>query len=350
MPTIYDVAKLAGVSPKTVSRVINADAPVGISTRERVESAIHDLGYRPSKAARMMRSNRSGLVGLITGAISQIPDTNEPRGLPDLFLIQGIQKVMAEHDLILTIADTGGDYDRVPRLIEAFLEHRVEGLIYVADHHQQVNLDVYKADVPVLLVNCYDDKQTPSILPDDIAGQRDLVERLIAHGHRRIAFLGLDQNTAAGALRLEGYRQAMQGAGLPIDTSWVQQGHSRQASDLNAYLDNALSQVLPSKPSVICCGNDEMALRVYGLLRTQGIRVPEEVSVAGYDNYKAIAETLYPTLTTVELPYVDMGRLAGQQLVDMIEGRTGPTDSPRLVAGPVVWRSSVTSLASSTIQ
>ena len=95
MATIYDVAKIAGVSPKTVSRVLNGDAPVGEKTREAVEKAILELGYVPSNAARMMRSSRSGLIGLITGAISTTSDGNDPKGLPDLLIVQGIQSVMS---------------------------------------------------------------------------------------------------------------------------------------------------------------------------------------------------------------------------------------------------------------
>ena len=93
-------------------------------------------------------------------------------------------------------------------------------------------------------------------------------------------------------------------------------------------------------------GNDEMALRVYGLLRSRGRRVPEDMSVAGFDNYRTIAETLYPPLTTVDLPYQEMGRRAAQRLLNMIEGKAPEQNSPELVAGPVCWRSSVTALNS----
>ena len=177
MATIYDVARVAKVSPKTVSRVLNGDAPVGRETRVAVEAAIAQLGYVPSNAARMMRSNRSGLVGLITGAISTTQEPTQPAGLPDLFIVQGIQQAMAQSGMTLMIADTGGQLDKAAPLIQTFLCHRVEGLIYVAEYHQHVALP----------------------------------------------------------------------------------------------------------------------------------RVPDEISVAGYDNYRVIAETLYPPLTTVDLPYAAMG-------------------------------------------
>jgi len=100
---------------------------------------------------------------------------------------------------------------------------------------------------------------------------------------------------------------------------------------------------------VVCCGNDEMALRVYGLLRSRGVRVPEDISVAGFDNYRVIAETLFPPLTTVELPYFAMGEAAATRLLSMIEGVVGAPANPMLVSGDVCWRSSVTALSSVSI-
>jgi len=117
-------------------------------------------------------------------------------------------------------------------------------------------------------------------------------------------------------------------------------------SDAIAWLTEALEHLLTldQPPSVICCGNDEMAMRVYGLLRSRGLRVPEDISVAGYDDHRSIAEMLHPHLTTVELPYIDMGRHTAARLLDMIGGDVPASDDPLLVQGPVVWRSSVTAL------
>jgi len=187
--TISDVAKASGVSFKTVSRVINGDAPVGAETRSRVEAAIAELGYVPSNAARMMRSNRSGMIGLITGALSQNLEPTEPTGLPDLYIVQGVQQGLADSGKTLMIADTGGVSERVDGLVQTFLQHRVEALIYIADYHKQISLDVRKVSQPVVLVNCFDDLGTPSIVPDDERCQFDLVMDLIQSGHQRIAYL-----------------------------------------------------------------------------------------------------------------------------------------------------------------
>jgi LacI family transcriptional regulator len=351
LATIYDVASLAKVSAKTVSRVLNGDAPVAKETREAVEAAMAQLGFVPSYAARMMRSNKSGLIGLITGAISMSPEPTQPAGLPELFIVQGIQKALANSGMTLMIADTGGAVEKAAPLINTFLRHRVEGLIYVAEYHQKVTLPVISDGTPMVLANCYDDHGTPAVLPDDRRGQHDLVARLITAGHRRIGYLTLRPEIAAGPLRLDGYRGALAEAGLPYDAALVEncdlEGRDGETQLLWDSIDRMLR--LPNPPTVFCCGNDKMALRVYGILRSMGRKVPSEVSVAGYDNYRAIAETLYPPLTTVDLPYAAMGVRAAQRLLALISGEAREEKGPTMVAGPVYWRSSVTELAPTNI-
>ena len=345
MSTIYDVAKVARVSPKTVSRVLNGDGPVGRETRAAVERAIAELGYVPSSAARTMRSNRSGLVGLVTGAISLNPEQPSLSGLPDLFVVQGVQKALEEASLTLMIADTGGKAARVPDLMRTFVQHRVEGIIHVADYHKEVTLPPLAGTTNLVLANCYDDRGTPSVVPDDRAGQRDLVARVIAAGHRRIAYLTLDRALDATRLRTQGYTDALRDAGLPFDPALVVQADvappdpDAEVRLLAAAIDRVLS--LPDPPTVLCLGNDRMAVRAYGMLRSRGLEIPQDISVAGYDDYRAIAQSLFPRLTTAELPYAKIGRRAADILLSRIEGAAdGPT--PReAVAGGVVWRESV---------
>ncbi len=345
MATIYDVAKAAGVSAKTVSRVLNGDGPVGRETRETVESAMASLGYVPSNAARMMRSNKSGLIGVITRAVSTAKElTTRPAGLPDLFILQGVQQVISQSGMTLMIADTDARQDRVAPLIQTFLQHRVEGLIYIAEYHMRVEMPRLPAGTRLVLANCYDEAGTPSILPDDQRGQHDLVARVIAAGHRRIAYLTLRGNIAATPLRTAGYRAALAGAGIPYDPVLVQECDLLDDEGETQLLWDTISRMmrLPDPPTNLCCGTDKMALKVYGILRSQGIRLPEDISITGYDNYRVIAETLYPPLTTVELPYAAIGVRAAQCLLAMISGETPERSGPTLVSGPVYWRDSVT--------
>lgn len=352
MATIYDVAKAAGVSAKTVSRVLNGDGPVGREKREAIEVAMADLGYVPSNAARMMRSQKSGLIGVITGAISTAKElTTRPAGLPDLFILQGIQQVISQSDMTLMIADTDGRPDRIAPLVQTFLQHRVEGLIYIAEYHQRIELPRLPAGTPMVLANCADDAGTPSVLPDDRRGQHDLVARIVGAGHRRIAYLTLRSNITATPLRLSGYREALAEAGIDYDAALVQDCDLQENEGETQLLWDAIDRMLrlPNPPTAFCCGNDKMALKVYGILRSRGLKLPEEISVAGYDNYRVIAETLYPPLTTVELPYAAMGVRTAQRLMAMISGDSREQTGPTLVSGPVHWRGSVTETRHSNI-
>ena len=348
MATIYDVAKAAGVSPKTVSRVLNGDAPVKKDTLHRVRSAIDALGYVPSSAARSMRSNKSGLIGLITGAISIRAEEMTTSGLPDLFIVQGIQKAIESSGKTLLIADTGGRSEKVPNLIRTFEQHRVEGIIYVADFHRPVSLPKIASDVQLVLANCYDDQGTPAVLPHDQKGQYDLVRALIAKGHRRIAYLTLSENLDATRLRSQGYREALADAGIAFDPALVIPADI-DLPDTDAEVQllwDAIDRVLAlsEPPTVICFGNDRMAMRAYGILRSRGLDLPGDISLAGYDNYRLITETLYPTLTSAELPYAAMGIRATQLLLRLIDGDTAP-DAPLLVSGAVSHGGSVREIA-----
>lgn len=341
MATIYDVAARAGVSPKTVSRVINRDAQVSERMRAKVETAIAALGYIPSSAARNMRSSHSGLVGLITGAISRTGEAERIHGLPDMFLIKGIQQEIRRQGKTLMIADIDKQPERLEPLIRTFMEHRAEGILYVAEYHQEVVLPQIANACPIVLVNCFDVAGTPAVLPDDEQGQYDLVRKIIRHGHARIAYVTLQPGIEATRLRLKGYRRALQDAGMTFDADLVKTGYTDFRYDSNALLAAIVALLaLPRPPTVICCGNDEMAVRVYGILRTRGVRVPEQVSVAGYDNHGAIAETLFPPLTSTELPYLQMGALAAKMLF-----APPAAGQPALkVAGETIWRQSVTTL------
>ena len=345
MTTIYDVARVAGVSPKTVSRVMNGDAPVNAKTREIVTSAMDQLGYVPSSAARTMRSHRTRLVGLITGAISGSNAAGESSGLPDLQIVQGIQRVLAENGLTLLISDTGGEPGRIPQLVRTLREHRVEGLFYVASHHQQVEFPVSARVARVVLVNAFDDTGTPCVLPDDTDGQHALTAALVAEGHRRIGFLTLPEGLVAHGLRLNGYRRALADAGIAYDPALVADTNREVASEGRAALQSAIDAMLAleAPPTVLCCGNDRLAVTVYGILRARGVAVPEQMSVAGYDDYRVISETLYPSLTTMELPYGKMGAAAARLMLGDISGKELLVSGGRImVRGDLRWRTSVT--------
>lgn len=344
MANIYDVAKAAGVSPKTVSRVLNRDAPVSDKTRRVVTEAMDALGYVPSHAARSMKSRRSGLIGLITGAISGAGELAAPAGLPELFIVRGAQAVIENSGKTLLISDTGGRPDRVPGLIRAFREHRVEGLLYVADHHKPLEFPLPGRAPRMVLVNCFDDAGTPAVIPDDGAGQLALTRTVLDEGHRRVGHLTLAPGMEAARLRLEGYRAALGEAGIAFDPELVASADLFGSPGEHQLIWDALDKflALDEPPTAICCGNDRLAMAVYGILRGRGVAVPEQVSVVGYDDHRLISETLHPALTTAELPYSAMGARAAQLLLDLMDDPEAPApDAPLRVGGRVRRRGSL---------
>ncbi len=343
MATIYDVARIAGVSPKTVSRVLNGDAPVGQRTREDVEAAMATLGYVPSSAARALRSNRSGLVGVISGAVSDAAEEPQLSGLPEILIVKGLQEVLEGSRRTVLLADTGGRQSRAPQLLRTLAEHRVDGVVYVAPFHQEVRLSLAPMTQRLVLANAYDRAGTPSVVPDDYSGQRDLVAGIIARGHRRIAYLQLPPELDATRHRTRAYRDALSEAGIAYDPAIVVPADvgDGDAAVRVATLYDAIAAVLAAvpAPTAICCGNDRMAIAVYGMLRTRGLRIPDDISVAGYDDHRLISETLFPTLTTVELPY----RAIGSRAAELLLSQEHP-DKPIEIGGPVRWRDSVAAI------
>lgn len=327
-----------------MSRVINGDAPVNVRTREVIVAAMRELGYVPSSAARAMRSQRTGLVGLVTGAISGPTAAGGATGLPDLQIVQGIQQGLAARGLTLLISDTGGDLATAPRLFRTLQEHRVEGVFYVASHHMRIDLPEVGGAGPLVLVNAYDDAGTACVLPDDVHGQETLTAALIARGHRRIGFLTLPTGLVATDLRLAGYRAALAAAGIAFDPALVadadRDGGPEEQVAIGAAIDAMLASVEP--PTVLLCGNDRLAVAVYGLLRARGLAVPERMSVAGYDDYRVISETLHPPLTTMELPYRQMGEEAARLMIGALRGEAPLGRGTRIeVRGALRWRGSV---------
>ncbi len=344
MATIYDVARRAGVSTKTVSRVLNRDAPVADKTRAAVERAMVELEYIPSLAARSMKSQKSGLIGLITGAISTAADTPAEAGLPEIHIVQGAQRVFENSGKTLLISDTGGNSERVPHLIRTFRQHRVEGLVYVADHFKRIDLDLAEGSMKLVLVNCIDERGTPAVVPDDEDGQLALTRRVIKAGHRRIAYLTLARAVLATERRVAGYRTALEEAGIAFDADMVAASELFGAMGEHQMIWDALDKFLThaNPPTAICCGNDRLAMAVYGILRDRGVSVPDQISVVGYDDHRLVSETLYPALTTAELPYNAMGVRAADLLLNMIAQPGNVTATqPIHVRGQVVERASL---------
>ncbi|MBB3062304.1 LacI family DNA-binding transcriptional regulator [Microbulbifer rhizosphaerae] len=307
MSSIKDVAELAGVSVKTVSRILGGFEGVSPRTRERVQEAMNRLEYYPSAAAQSLRGKETGLVSLITDHLTTTPDAYE--------IVAGIQSVCERHGKLLLIGETGGSDKNFQSLVEDFRRQRAQAIIFATMYHREVEIKQSFERCPLILLNCFDAHSGyPSIVPDDEQGAFDATEHLLARGHKRIAFLTLFEDMPATPLRTRGYRRAHEQRGIEIDPSLVVAGVFRDPEDEFSGLEARLKALLdgPDAPSAILCGNDKMAMRVYMQAITLGFRVPGDLSIVGYDNYRMIAENLVPKLTTVSLPYFRMGELAAE--------------------------------------
>ncbi len=310
MVSIKDVAKHAGTSFKTVSRVINKDPAVRDQTRAKVQASIDALNYRPNTAARMMRNQKSGVIGFISDDVVTQPYAGE--------LLLGAQQVASEHNKVLMVVNIEHNRQRQQQALDMLLERRVEGLVFASYFHRQVKVPQEMLSIPSVLVNCFDDQaQIASFVPDDEQAGFDATQLLIEQGHTRIALISLDPKIVASKLRLGGYRRALQQAGLPFDATLVVQGEEEtqgEYSDISVKKAIAALMAMQQRPTALVCGKDEIAMQAYFLLLHYDIRVGYEMALTSFDNQRLIAPNLSPGLTTMELPHLEMGRAALRHL------------------------------------
>ncbi|MBV1787630.1 LacI family DNA-binding transcriptional regulator [Marinobacterium sp. D7] len=318
MVSIKDVAEHAGTSFKTVSRVINNDPGVREETRERVQASIDALGYRPNSAARMMRNQKSGVIGFISDEVVTQPYAGE--------LLLGAQEVASEHDKVLMVVNIEHDRKRQQRAIDMLLERRVEALVYASYYHREIELPQEMLQVPSVLVNCFTtEAELPTFVPDEVQAGYDATRLLIEQGHSRIGMITLNPQIVASRKRLEGYRRALDEAGIAFDGELIVQGEPRfdesaEAASVAFAVDTLMA--LDKRPTALVCGKDEFAMQVYFLLARFGLQVGRDLAVTSFDNQRLIAPGLTPGLTTMELPHLEMGRAALHCLFNRTDDRS----------------------------
>jgi LacI family transcriptional regulator len=307
-PTIQDIAKHAGVSPTTVSRVLNNFDYISEEKRHRVMAAMEELDYRPSFSARYMRTQRSRLIGLLADQVTTTPYAGE--------IIAGAQEVAWEHDHFLLQLEIGNNVNYATQAIETLLEREVESIIYAAYFHHAVTLPKNITQVPVVLANCYvEDRSLPSVVPDEVLGGYQATEVILKKGHRRIGFINLNADVPVQAFegRLKGYCEALADFDVDYDASLVCEG------DGGSHKGYSLGQQLiklSDPPTAIFCATDRTAMGVYDALKEQGLRIPDDIAIVGFDNQANVASELHPSLSTMQLPHYEMGRWAVEYLLN----------------------------------
>jgi LacI family transcriptional regulator len=331
--TIQDVAARAGVSISTVSRVVTGAVAVEPATAERVREAISALGYRPNLLARSFRRRVTHTIGLL------VPDNSNPffaelaRTIEDAGFAEGYSVVLCNSDLSAVKQET---------YVDVLLANRVDGLILAssgliptADHHDAVRR-ILDAGAPCVVVD-RDLGETPvdQVLVDNDQGGYLAGQHLIALGHRRIACLVGPSDLTPSAGRIAGFRRALAEAGLAVAAEALVRGNGRPDGGAAA-----AGQLLERRVDVtaIFAFNDQMATGAVGALQRAGHRVPQDISVIGFDDIPQSA-AIFPALTTIAQPIAEMGTIGVRLLLDRIARRDAPYQRVRLSTRLVVRES-----------
>jgi LacI family transcriptional regulator len=310
--TIDDVAVLAGVSIKTVSRVVNHESNVRDATREKVEKAIAELNYRPNPSARSLAGNRSFLLGLIYGAPGAHYVLDIQGGILDVCRPLG-------YELIVHPADSR-DENVVDDVIALIKEKRVDAVMLTPPLSD--NLDVIKHLIKmkiafVRVAPTQEKNSSPYVETNDVDAAYDMTQQLISLGHSRIGFVCGHPDHKAVYSRYDGYLQALQENGIPLDKKLVAFGNNHFESGV-ACGEKLLD--LPEPPTAIFAANDDMAAGVMMVAHQRGVAIPTELSVAGYDD-TPVAQQLWPSLSTVRQPILQMARKATDLLLKSVRGK-----------------------------
>lgn len=326
---ISDVAKRAGVSTATVSRIINNLPGYSEKTRIKVQRAIDELGYKPNALARGLMTSRTHTIGVLMPCLSSRFSFK---------LLKGIEKVAHARGYSIIVCNTDRNGECTMEYLRILSEKRVDGILFISEWMERAYGEFLEGlKIPVALVATETEEfPFPSVKTDDFQASRGAVRHLIQRGHRRIGLItGRPEDKIAGLPRIRGYREALAEAGLEADEALIAYGDFHYESGIAA-MDTLLDG--GGGLTAVFCTSDEMALGALTALRRRGIAVPGEISVMGYDDTQD-AEMAFPTLTTVHQPIEEMGERAMDLLLsrageESVILRYGITERDSVVDGP----------------
>lgn len=330
-PTIKDVAKAANVSVATVSRVLHNLNGYSDKTKVKVLEAVEELGYYPNAIARGLINKRTQTLGVLFPNVSS--------GFTSQ-LLYGIEEAANERGYSVIVCNTAEDGKRTMKYLQVLREKQVDGVVFTSEllkdeYYRQLK----DMKMPVVLVNTHSAKYSiPYVKVDDRQASYQATAYLIEKGHNDIAMIaGTPWDTVAGIPRVEGYRQALTDHGIPFDEAKIAYGNFHMESGRTA-----MAKLLEEAPAftALFAASDEMAIGAMGMAFEKGIKVPEELSIIGYDDLN-LAKIIFPPLTTIHQPLTEMGRLAVEKLISLIE-ESGEVPSS-IVSHSIVERRTVQS-------
>ncbi len=323
--TIKDIAKKAGVSISTVSRVLNNKDLVKDETREKVLKVLETVDYIPNYTAKRLRENTISTIGII------VPDISAAFYAE---MIKGVENKANEANCGLIVCDSQNDVKKQRSYTRYLYDGRVDGMIFVVPGLDDNELAKINADGLSIIVFGKDTESLGigSITVDNFNGAYQAVKHLILHGYKRIAYIGGMEahNDYDHQARMAGYRQAMDDNHLEIADGYIDNGGYTEEGGTSAF---ARLLKLKNPPDAVFCANDEMALGVLKVAKKNSIKVPEELGLIGFDNIR-ICQYTSPTLTTVSQPTLTIGTLLGERLIFKLHNKNNNIINTNLVLKP----------------
>jgi LacI family repressor for deo operon, udp, cdd, tsx, nupC, and nupG len=306
MVRIADVAKIANVSTATVSRVISNSGTVKKETTEKVLEAIKKLNYQPNVLARQLRRLETKTILVI------VPDISNPF-FPNI--LRGIESVANENGYQVILGDTQNMAEQEKNYLTIVRQKKADGIILLTARTDQELLEELADEYPVVLAcEYFEGSKIPTVSIDNISSARKATEYLIRLKHKRIGHISGPLNVVVGRDRFKGFRQAMLQHGLNIDPQLVQEGNFSFESGFNL-MKKLIA--LNDRPTAVFVANDEMAIGAIKAARAGGVKVPDDISVVGFDDIK-FASIFEPALTTIGQPTFNMGKKAMELLINLI--------------------------------
>jgi LacI family transcriptional regulator/LacI family repressor for deo operon, udp, cdd, tsx, nupC, and nupG len=315
--SIADIAHVAGVSHTTVSRALRDSPLISVDTRERIQRLAEEMGYTPNAIAQSLQTRQTYTLGLVVTSIA------------DPFLgdvVKGVEEVARAAGFSVLLSASHNDPEQEMAIIETFHRRRVDGILVASSRltsDYKKRLD--RLHVPAVLINSQAEAQDGLlhwVAVDDRAGAQIAVQHLLQLGHRAIGYIGTSSRPRSNRQRLEGYCSALEAASIPFDAARVVMAPGIEASDEEdvAAGEASLPALLAHGVTAIFCYNDMIAVGVQMACREQGIAIPRDLSIVGFDDIR-IASYVNPPLTTIRQPKVELGSRATQLLLDLLDHR-----------------------------
>ena len=325
--SIKDIARAANVSHSTVSRALRNSSLVNAETAEKIQRIARESNFRVSAVGRSLATGRTNSIGVVVTTIAD-PFVAE--------VVTAVEDTANARRYSVILASSKSDPEREMKVVQSFEERRVDGILVIGSRVGSVYIPVLaEMKIPIVLIN----SQHPgdfiySVTIDNAGGGRAATRFLIQLGHRRIAFVGDRSGAQSNIGRIAGYEQALQKAGIPLRPELIASGEPNPEGGFRA-TESLLSAADP--PTALFCFNDLMAMGALNAIQQRHMRVPEDISVIGFDDV-AIASHTFPPLTTVRQPKHEMGRMATEILLNLLGGSKSETS--RSVQGELIVRES----------